>query len=129
MPSLGLVALVVLVLAEAFVSTVGIALILRVALRERRFPIVFGRIETLKGPFDALGLDTKVAIGITFIAISALKFVAAAWLWDARLDGAILQLALLGASTVFWYGFAVPYGPVLGVPQVILIALVWSDLS
>ena len=41
----------------------------------------------------------------------------------------MLQLILLGVSAVFWYGFAVPYGPVLGIPQVILIASVWPELS
>jgi hypothetical protein len=47
----------------------------------------------------------------------------------ARLDGGVLQLILLGVSAVFWYGFAVPYGPVTGIPQLILLALAWSSLS
>ena len=41
----------------------------------------------------------------------------------------MLQLILLGVSAVFWYGFAVPYGPVFGIPEVILIASVWPELS
>ena len=32
-------------------------------------------------------------------------------------------------NTLFWYGFAVPYGPVLGIPQAILIALIWRQLA
>jgi hypothetical protein len=45
------------------------------------------------------------------------------------LDGAILQLILLGVSAILWYGFALPYGPLLGIPQAILIAFAWSGFK
>ena len=44
----------------------------------------------------------------------------------------ILQLILLGVSAIFRYGFAVAYGPVFGIPQVILIQWAhprWPALS
>ena len=61
--------------------------------------------------------------------VSALKLLAAYWLWQARLDGAILEIILLGLSAVFWYAFALPFGPIGGVVQVVLLALVWNSLS
>ena len=124
-----LTALIVLVLVEATISTLGVTLILRHALVHRRLPTIAGRIHALAGPFEALGLDSLIVAGLVFVAVSALKFLAAYWLGAGSLDGAVLQLILLAVSTIFWYGFAVPYGPVLGIPQVLLIALVWPDLT
>ena len=109
-------ALVVLVLAEAFVSTVIVTAILRYAMVRRALPRPFGSFRALAGPFEALGLDPMIVAGLVFVSLSSIKFLAAWWLASNRLDGAALQLVLLGASSVFWYGFAVPYGPVLRDP-------------
>ena len=124
-----LVALVALVIAEALISTVVLVLILRSVLRTRRLPVIAGRIRALSGPFEALGIEPMVVAGLVFVSLSSLKFLAAWWLASGQADGAVLQLCLLGASAVFWYGFAVPYGPVLGIPQVVLIVLVWPSLT
>lgn len=124
-----LAVLVGLVVIEAAISSVVVLVILRYALVNRRLPMVAGRFRALSGPFEALGIDALISAGLVFVAVSAVKFLAAYWLWNGRLDGAVLQLILLGVSTVFWYGFAVPYGPILGIPQVVLIAMVWPDLS
>ena len=124
-----LVALVALVAIEATISSVVVVAILRYALVNKRLPMVAGRFHALSGPFEALGIDALIATGLVFVAVSAMKFLAAYWLWNGRLDGAVLELILLGVSSIFWYGFAIPYGPVLGVPQIILMALVWPDLS
>ncbi len=120
--------LVALVVIEAFISTVVVLAILRYALVNKRLPMVAGLFRALSGPFEALGIDALIVAGLIFVSISAFKFLAAWWLWNGQLDGAVLQLVLLGVSAIFWYGFAVPYGPVLGIPQVVLIALVWPDL-
>jgi hypothetical protein len=61
--------------------------------------------------------------------VSALKILAGYWLRGARMDGAVLELILLGLSAIFWYGFALPLGPLLGDIQIILLALAWSTLS
>ena len=124
-----LTALVALVVIEATISTVAVSWILRYAMVNKRLPMVAGRFRALSGPFEALGLDALIAAGLVFVAASAMKFLAAYWLWNGRLDGAVLQLILLGVSAIFWYGFAVPYGPVLGIPQLILLAVVWPDLG
>ena len=122
-------ALIVLLLFEAAISTFGVAVILRYALVNKSLPSFFGLFRMLAGPFEALGIEGLINAGLVFIAISALKYLSAYWLWNGRLDGAVLQLILLAVSAIYWYGFAVPYGLVLGVPQFILIALVWKDLS
>ena len=128
MPSTLLTILVALVVIEAVISTVVVLVILRFALANKRLPMVAGLFRALSGPFEKLGIDALIVSGLVFVSISALKLLAAYWLWNGRLDGAVLQLILLGVSAIFWYGFAVPYGPVLGIPQVILIMLVWPDL-
>jgi hypothetical protein len=129
MHSLQRKALVTLVVIEALISTVGVVPILQYELTHKRLPMLVGSITALGGPFEALGMDAFIVAGLIFVAMSALKFLAAHWLWDFQLDGALLQLILPGVSAIFWYGFAVPYGPLLGIPQAILIACAWSDLT
>ena len=129
MPTTPITILVALVMIEATISTVGVVLILRYALVNKTLPMIAGLFRALSGPFEALGIDALIVAGLAFVAISAFKFLAAWWLWNGQLDGAVLQLILLGVSSIFWYGFAVPYGPVLGIPQVILLVLVWPDLQ
>ena len=124
-----LVALVALVVGEALISTVVLLLILRSVLRTRRLLVIAGRIRALSGPFEALGIEPMVVAGLVFVSLSSLKFLAAWWLANGQADGAVLQLCLLGASAVFWYGFAVPYGPVLGIPQLVLLVVVWPSLT
>lgn len=118
-------ALVTLAVIEALISTVGVLPTLQYAVTHKSLPTIFGGITALSGPFEALGLNALIVAGIIFVSISALKFLAATWLWDHRMDGALLQLILLGVSAIFWYGFALPYGPLLGISQAILITCAW----
>lgn len=129
MRSTQLKALVTLAVIEALISTIGVLPTLQYAITHKSLPTIAGVIKALSGPFEALGMDALIVAGLIFVAISALKFLAAYWLWNLRSDGAILQLILLGVSAIFWYGFAVPYGPLLGIPQVILIAFAWSGFK
>jgi hypothetical protein len=122
-------ALVTLVVIEALISTIGVLPILQYAFTHKSLPMLVGGIKALSGPFEALSMDAFIVAGLIFVAISGLKFLATYWLWSLRLDGAILQLILLGVSAIFWYGFAVPYGPLLGIPQAILIAFAWSGFK
>lgn len=129
MPTPLLKVLVVLVILDALISSVGLLPILHYALTHRSLPTLAGIIRALSGPFEALGIEALIVAGLVFVSVSALKFISAYWLWNVRLDGGVLQLILLGVSAIFWYGFALPYGPLLGIPQLILIALVWKDLK
>lgn len=47
--------------------------------------------------------------------------VAGRLLWDGRRSGAALALVLVPVGAVFWWGFALPAGPVLAVVRTGLI--------
>ena len=120
-------ALSVLVYIDAFGWLIGVVPTLYYAFTRRTLPTLAG-IRLLGGPFEKLGLEVLIVAGIVFVVVSALKILAAYWLWSSRLDGAVLELILLGLSAIFWYGFALPFGPLLGITQVVLLALVWGTL-
>ena len=120
-------ALMVVVIIDAVVWLVGVPPTLYVALRERGLP-EFAGIRLLGGPFEALGLGGLIAAGLVFTAVSGLKFLAAYWLRQGWRDGVVLQLVLLGTSALFWYGFALPLGPLLGLAQLALLAPAWQQL-
>jgi hypothetical protein len=86
-------------------------------------------LRLLGGPFEILGLDALIVAGIGYIMVSGLKILAGYCLWGGRADGAVLEMILLGLSAIFWYGFALPIGPLLGVIQVVLLALTWRTLD
>ena len=122
------VALVVLIVLDALGWTLGVLPVLRHALVRGELPMTFG-FRALSGPFEALGLNALIVAGIVYVAISLLKLLAAYWTWNLRLDGPILELILLAISAIFWYGFALPFGPVVGLPQILLIVLTWKSFS
>jgi hypothetical protein len=76
-----------------------------------------------------LGIDVLTVLGIIFVVVSATRILATYWLWHSRMDGAVLGLILLGLSTIFWYGFALPLGPLLGIAELVLLMLVWRSLG
>ncbi len=41
----------------------------------------------------------------------------------------MLALILLALSVIFWYGFALPFGPLVGLPELVLLVLVWGSLA
>jgi hypothetical protein len=112
---------------DAFMWLVGVVPTLAYASAHRALPSV-GGMRLLSGPFEALGIDSLIVAGLIYAVVSALKIMAAYWLWNSRMDGAVLGLVLLGTSTIFWYGFALPLGPLLGIIQLALLALVRKTL-
>ena len=121
-------ALSIVVCFDAFMWLVGVLPTLYYAFTRGRLPTL-GGITLLGGPFERLGLNPLIVAGIGYVIVSALKILAAYWLWGARLDGAVLELILLGLSAIFWYGFALPLGPLVGVIQIVLLALARRTLS
>jgi len=105
----------------------GVAPTLYYAFTRQSLPTVAG-IRLLSGPFEKLGMENMIVAGIVFCVVSALKVLAAYWLWNSRMDGAVLELVLLGLSTIFWYGFALPLGPLMGITQIVLFVLAWGSL-
>ena len=113
---------------DAFIWLIGMVPTLAYAFAHKALPS-FGGIRLLSGPFESLGIDSLIVAGLIYVVVSALKIMAAYWLWNSRMDGAVLGLVLLGLSTVFWYGFALPLGPLLGIAELVLLALVWKTLG
>jgi hypothetical protein len=119
--------LAVLIVVDSLGWMLGVLPTLRYALTHRELPTLVG-IRLLSGPFEALGIDGLIVAGLVYVVVSALKLLAAYWVWNVQREGAVLELILLGLSALFWYGFALPFGPPVGIAQVILIALVWGSL-
>ena len=113
---------------DAFAWGVGVVPTLYFTFTYKTLPTVVG-IKLMGGPFESLGIEVLMVAGIVFVFVSALKVLAAYWLWNSRRDGAVLGLVLLGLSTIFWYGFALPFGPVLGIAELVLVVLVWRALG
>jgi hypothetical protein len=121
-------ALSIIVFIDAFMWIVGVIPTLYYAFSRGHLPVLAG-IPLLAGPFERLGLNNLIVAGIGYVIVSGLKILAAYWLWGARMDGAVLELIMLGLSAIFWYGFALPLGPLFGIVQVILLALTWGTLK
>lgn len=117
----------IVVTIDAFGWLIGVAPTLYYAFKHRNLPTL-GGIRLLSGPFEKLGIDALIVAGSGYLIVSALKILAAYWLWHARMDGAVLELILLGLSAIYWYGFALPLGPLFGIIQVVLLVLVWGRL-
>ena len=113
---------------DAFAWSVGVVPTLYYAFAWGSLPTVLG-IRLMGGPFESLGLDALMVMGTVFVVVSAMKFLAAYWLWHARKDGAVLGLILVCTSAIFWYGFALPLGPLLGVAEIAFSILVWKSLG
>lgn len=121
-------ALAIVIVIDSLVWIVGVLPTLKYALVHHSLPTLAG-IRLLSGPFETLGIGPLIVAGLVFVVVSALKLLAAFWIWHVKIDGAVLELILLGLSAIFWYGFALPFGPVGGVAQLVLLALAWKSLS
>jgi hypothetical protein len=81
------------------------------------------------GPFDEHGVTTTVPLLTAFTLVCALQVVAGIRVWHARRDGGVLALALVPLGGLFWWGFALPFGPLLGLAAAALVLRAWRDLS
>ena len=64
-----------------------------------------------------LGLETTTWLLACFLAVCALEIVAGVLLWQGEPASRTFALALLPLEFVFWIGFALPWGPVLGLAR------------
>jgi hypothetical protein len=64
-----------------------------------------------EGPFERAGIKTSVPLLSAFVTVCAAECVAGGLLWRNRRSGALLSLALVPVESVFWTGFALPFGP------------------
>ncbi len=80
-----------------------------------------------EGPFEDLGIATTVPLLAGFAAVCAAELVVGTLLWRGRRRSAWLSLALLPVESLYWFGFALPFGLVLGLARTALVvrALAW----
>jgi hypothetical protein len=94
----------------------------------RGIPYVMGFPAYGEGPFESIGLRTTVPLLLAFLLVSVLEGVAGWLLWIGRRAGGVLAVILLPFGALFWWGFALPFGPVFALVRTILILGRWRDL-
>jgi hypothetical protein len=120
--------LTIFILIDALGWPLGVLPTLHYAMAHRSLPTVLG-IRLLSGPFEALGMDSLIVTGLLFVVVSLFKLLAAYWVWNSRMDGLVVQLILLSISAIFWYGFALPFGPPLAITQVVIMFFTWRNFA
>ncbi len=73
------------------------------------------------GPFERWGLPTSTALIVGFVAVCAAEVVVGGLLWRDATSAPWLALALLPVELAFWIGFALPFGPLLGLVRTALV--------
>jgi len=101
---------------------------IRNLLLDRELAVVMGFKAYGGGPFERHGLPTTVWLLAAFLLVCVTECVAGWLLWGGHRSGAALALALVPFAGVFWWGFALPFGPVFAVPEIALILLNWRSL-
>lgn len=81
------------------------------------------------GPFERWGLPTSVALLLGFVVVCAAEIAVGVLLWRDATTGPWLAMAVLPVELVFWIGFALPFGPPLGLARtsLVIVALVSGD--
>jgi hypothetical protein len=76
------------------------------------------------GPFERWGFPTSTALLVGFVAVCIAEVVVAVLLWRDATTALWLALVLLPVELVFWIGFALPFGPLLGLARTALVVAV-----
>jgi hypothetical protein len=88
---------------------VGTAVTLAYFVREGELPMTPWGFRSLSGPFEQLGREPFIALGLGLVTICALDVVAGAWLWQGRRRGSRLGLATTIPALALGAGFALPF--------------------
>ena len=75
------------------------------------------------GPFERLGLQTSVPLLLAFLLVCLAEVAVGVMLLLKVPHAAAGGYALLPFELVFWIGFALPFGPPLGIVRTILLLL------
>ena len=79
------------------------------------------------GPFERWGLPISVTLLLGFMTVCAAEVVVGVLLWRDATAAPWLALALLPVELVFWIGFALPFGPLLGLARTALVVAVLAS--
>ncbi len=75
------------------------------------------------GPFERVGLATSVPLLVAFVLVCAAEVAVGVMLLLGVPRAATFSYLLLPFEFVFWIGFALPFGPPLGIARTILLLL------
>ena len=75
------------------------------------------------GPFEQLGLETSVPLLIGFVLVCLVEVVVGLMLMRGVPRAATVSYLLLPFEFAFWIGFALPFGPPLGIARASLLLL------
>jgi hypothetical protein len=118
----------VLYLLTGLAQLIGVAETVVYIAENGEHPLRFPGVRGLAGPFDALGVDAVVALGILFVGLGAIELIVAILLWRARRPGGLLAGVLYLPSLLFWIGFGLPGWLVVGPARMALVARGWRTL-
>ena len=115
-----------------WLSAIGLAIPgligIRSLLEGKGVPLVMGYPSYGGGGFERAGLPTTVPLLIAFLFVLALEAIAGWLLWHGQRDGAVLAIALLIPGAIFWWGFDLPYPPIIAAARTVVIILGLSDI-
>jgi hypothetical protein len=75
------------------------------------------------GPFERIGVPTSVPLLIGFVLVCMAEVAVGVMLLLGVPHAATASYLLLPIEVVFWIGFALPFGPPLGIARTILLLL------
>ena len=73
------------------------------------------------GPFERAGIPTSTPLLVAFLLVCVAEVAVGRMIWIDAPGAKVLALALLPVELVFWIGFALPFGPPLGIARAILV--------
>lgn len=91
-------------------------------------PTVMGFPAYGGGPFDRHGIRSSVPLLGGFLLVCLLEVAAGTLVWQGRNAGAILGYALLVPGAAYWWGFALPFGWLIGAARTALTLLARGEL-
>jgi hypothetical protein len=112
----------------AFAFGIPTPFVLWYLVRNGELPMTPFGFRSHSGPFEAVGQDGFVALGIAFLGACAVDVLAGAWLWGGRRRGAVLGVAATPVTLFFAAGFAFPF-LLAAIPiRLVLTATAWPKL-
>lgn len=78
---------------------------------------------TYSGPFERIGIQTSVALITWFVVVCALEIMVGVLLLAGWQPALWLSALLLPFELIFWLGFALPLGILLGAARAIVIVI------
>ena len=81
------------------------------------------------GPFERIGVQTSTPLLVGFLSVCVAEVALALMLWAGAPHAAAVGYALLVLELPFWIGFALPFGPLLGIARTGLLLVMGTTTS